>query len=352
VAVRRWRAPPLPALAPSSTPGEAITALVPVRDEEDNIGPCLACLLAADSPAGEPIEILVIDDGSIDATGEIVRSCFAGADSARLLPARPLPPGWRGKVNALATAFGAVQTPWTLLVDADARVGSAAPARALAHARRHGLAAVSLAARQEAASLGDDLLVPAVFGLLDFLLGSWRRAAAGGPAVSAGQFVLFSSQALRGAGGFEAIRDATLDDVALFKLLRARGHRTGFVRAPDLLSVRMYDGLRSALAGWRRNLAVFLGDNGALVAAVVATLTLPLATLAILAVATSPANLAAFYLLGLAASALNRLSGQQKVLTALLWPAECVVAAATLGLAWRDRRRGRLPLWKGREIRL
>jgi cellulose synthase/poly-beta-1,6-N-acetylglucosamine synthase-like glycosyltransferase len=345
VAARRWQAPALPGADVSPA---AITALIPVRDEERNVAACLAGLLS--SPG--PIELLVIDDGSGDATPRIVAACLSAARNARLLRARELPPGWRGKVNALATAFDMVRTPWTLLVDADSRVQPEAPVRALAHARANGLAAVSLAARQEAGSFGEDLLVPPVFGLLDFLLGSWSRAAAGGPPVSSGQFLLVSTEALRAAGGFEAIREATLDDVALIRLLRGNGHRTGFVRAPELLSVRMYDGLRSALAGWRRNLAGFLGAEGATMLAILVLLMLPAATLAALAGAGQGTALAGAYLLGFAASAANRISGRQRVLAALLWPVECFVLAMVLALAWRDRRAGQLPPWKGREIRL
>ena len=263
---------------------------------------------------------------------------------------------WRGKTNALASGLEFVESPWVLLVDADSRLAPDSAARALAHAQRHGLDAVSLAATQVAARLGEDLLVPAVFWFLDALLGDWHIAATGGPAVAAGQFLLVRTGALHAAGGFAAIRGATLDDVALTTLLRNHGGRTGFVRAPDLLRVRMYDGGRAAAAGWRRNLAVILTGKarrlGATLALLAATLLAPAVAISQpLAWGGSWWSLGV-YGLGIVASALNRWSGGQRIWTAVLWPLEALQFGIVLCTAERDRRLGRLTPWKGRAIAL
>jgi glycosyltransferase involved in cell wall biosynthesis len=57
------------------------TLIIPVKDEEDAIGPCLArvvpVLEAVDDPVGKSFEILFVDDGSEDATLEVIRQANA-----------------------------------------------------------------------------------------------------------------------------------------------------------------------------------------------------------------------------------------------------------------------------------
>src|SRR6185436_8924799 len=74
--------------------GRRFSVLVPARDEERNIGDCLAAL---DASPLRPTEVLVLDDGSTDRTAEIVAN--ATLPELRLLRNTTLPPGWIGKVH-------------------------------------------------------------------------------------------------------------------------------------------------------------------------------------------------------------------------------------------------------------
>lgn len=84
-----------------------VCLVVIVRDEERNIGPCLAS-------APRCGRRLVVDGGSRDATVALAEA--AGAEVVR----NPWP-GYSAQYNF---AFGLVRAPWTLLLDADERVGS------------------------------------------------------------------------------------------------------------------------------------------------------------------------------------------------------------------------------------
>ncbi|WP_420454574.1 glycosyltransferase [Rubrivirga sp.] len=55
-----------------------ITVVVPARDEEATIGPCVDSVLAADYPR-EKLEVIVVDDDSSDATAAVVRARMAAA---------------------------------------------------------------------------------------------------------------------------------------------------------------------------------------------------------------------------------------------------------------------------------
>lgn len=327
-------APSLPPPAP--VPSGTVTVLLPVRDERDNVLDCLDTLLAQ---TAQP-RIRVIDDGSTDGTAEMVEQ-----RAVDLVKAGPLPDGWRGKVHALWIGARGIETPWLLLTDADTRHGPELLARALAAARDWNLDAVSLAGAQEVRGLGEGLLTPAVFTLLDALLGDWQAAGSGaGPAVANGQFILLKREAWEACGGFESIRNEPLDDVAIVTRLRQRGSRTAFFRAPEL-RVRMYRGFGETWRGWRRNLG---GIFGLLPWMVLSVLLVPVLALAGFLATGRWVEAALLWSAGAAASIVFR-SGSAY---GLLYPLDALLLALLVTLGVDDRRRGRLVSWKGREMKV
>jgi glycosyltransferase involved in cell wall biosynthesis len=344
-ALARWRAPRLPSATAVVAP--AVVVLIPVRDEEANVEACLAAALAQP----EVVAVRVLDDGSRDRTAELARAAATRDGRVEVVPVPEPPRGWSGKTHALACGASGVASEWILCLDADARPAPDAAGRAFAAAALHRLDVVSLAARQRVGGVGEALLTPLVFGLLDLLLGDWRRAARGdGPAVANGQFLLVRRAALAASGGFEAIAGVLLDDVALARRLAARGFRVGFWRAGDALRVRMYGGLAASLRGWRRNLALIVGDRPALVGAFALGTTSPFLVAAV-AIALGDVRAAAIAWSGGAlASMLLRAGTGSSWLWGLLYPVDALVTSACLFAAARDRRRGALVPWRGRAV--
>ena len=357
--VHRWRlrAPPLlEAPAAASLP---VTVLLPLRDEEDEAEPCIRSLLA--QSAGP--RVVAIDDGSTDRTPGILAALQEESDRLKVVRAGPLPTGWRGKIHALEAGRRALARPagesgaasgapeWFLLTDADTRHHPDLLARAVATAERLGLGLLSVAGRQRAQGPGENLAVPGVFALLDALVGDWSRAMGGDRIVANGQFILVRRAVLERIGGFGAIRYEALDDLALARAVRACGEATGFVRAPGLLEVRMYRGLRDAFAGWRRNLGGIFGARPGRSVALLATLLAPVAVLAAGAAAAPAAAFAGWGLLT-AASALVRRGNGNPAAWAVLAPVELLALAYCLAGGVLDHRRGRLASWKGRAMPL
>jgi cellulose synthase/poly-beta-1,6-N-acetylglucosamine synthase-like glycosyltransferase len=344
VAARRRRAPALPAAELSPAP---VTVLVPMRDEQENVEECLAAILAQTTP----VRVRVLDDGSVDSTGDLARR-IAAIDSRVEVTTVPAPAAAvNGKVHALAHGAAGLETEWLLALDADARPAPDAVARALAAAEGRGLDAVSLAARQRARGLGEALITPPVFGLLDTMLGDWRRAATGeGEPVANGQFVLLRRAALEAAGGYESILGEPLDDVALARRLVACGFRVGFWRAGDVLEVRMYRGSAASFRGWRRNLALILGRRRGLVAATIAIATLPAAVALAMFEAGAPLAAAIAWSGGALASMRLRDETGSAPWWGLLYPLDALALAAVLVAATLDRGLGRLEPWRGRPL--
>lgn len=338
---RRAPRPALPAVALPPT-----LVLLPCRNEENNVVPCLDTLLASTAAP----RIRVIDDGSTDRTAELVR--------ARLVPGRlelataaALPAGWRGKVHALHCGLAEALEPWILSTDADTRHAPEALACAHATAAAFALDAVSFSGRQTTATVGEALVTPPVFALLDALVPDWHALAdSRGAAIANGQFILLRRAALATIGGFAAVRQAPIDDVGLALALRAGGFRTGLLRAPDALSVRMYQGFGPSFRGWRRNLAgIFAGRSRQATTLGLALWAVPALALGTLAAGRPGAALAA-WTAGALASALLRRGSHHSAWGGLLYPLDSLLLGALLLLAARDHRRGRLQSWKGREL--
>src|SRR5690606_17683430 len=71
-----------------------VSILVPARDEARSIEACVRSLLEQRCPA---FEVLVLDDGSTDGTGDILTRLGREDGRLRVLAGAPLPPGWLGK---------------------------------------------------------------------------------------------------------------------------------------------------------------------------------------------------------------------------------------------------------------
>ena len=300
---------------------------------------------------GEP-QVRVIDDGSTDGTAALVQGRAAGEPRLALLSAGPLPPGWPGKVHALWVGSRGVETPWLLLTDADTRHAPTLLARAHEAAAGRRLDLVSVAGRQEVQGAGENLLIPAVFALLDAVLGDWEAVASGGgPAVANGQFILLRREAWESTGGFETIRQAAIDDVAIAAQMRAHGFRTGFFRCEDL-RVRMYRGWAETYRGWRRNLGGIFARQTGRTSALLAVLLLPPLVLLANLLGGFWGAAALLWAAGAAASTLLRAGSGHAPGWGLLYPLDAVLLAGVLFLGVLDRRRGKGVSWKGREIKV
>ena len=244
----------LPVVAdPLSWPSVAV--VVPARDEETVLAKSLPTLLVQDYPG--PMQVVVVDDRSTDTTGELARRLGA-EPSVRVvpvvLPGEEPPPGWSGKLWALAQGVGAVSSPgagvtalegspapeYLLLTDADIAHPPASLRRLVAWAESARVDQVSLMARLRVHTGWERLLIPAfVYFFAELYPFRWVNRQGRKTAAAAGGCVLVRRHALERAG-ISAIRGAVIDDVALAKALKASGSAIWIGLADEVCSVRPY----------------------------------------------------------------------------------------------------------------
>jgi hopene-associated glycosyltransferase HpnB len=215
---RYWQAGPvLSARRPAQQP--RVLVVVPARDEAAFVARTLASLLAQQYAA---LGVILVDDGSTDGTGAIARQI--GDPRLQVLTGQPPPPGWSGKLWAIAQGIAAADSEFVLLTDADIahEPGHLAALVAQAEAGRFDL--VSEMVRLNCASAAERLLVPAFVYFFQLLYPfAWVNDAARATAAAAGGSILLRRGALQRIGGIAAIRGALIDDVALARAVKREG---------------------------------------------------------------------------------------------------------------------------------
>lgn len=219
---------------------EAVSVLIPARNEEQNI---LATLESVLANQGVEFEVIVLNDHSTDRTAEIVRT-FAERDSrVRLESAPPLPSGWCGKQHACHVLAGRARHPLLMFLDADVRLAPDALARMAGFmAASLQLALASGVPRQELGTFSERLLIPLIhfvlLGYLPMFMMRWTRR----PEFSAGcgQLFIARADAYRRVGGHSQIRATLHDGVKLPRAFRRAGFKTDLFDATDLATCRMY----------------------------------------------------------------------------------------------------------------
>jgi hopene-associated glycosyltransferase HpnB len=365
-----------PAHGPAHGPDDgwpSVTALVPARNEASVIGACVGRLLRQDYPG--PFRVVVIDDHSEDGTAAAAAQAAAVAgrpDALTVICARPLEPGWAGKVWALAEGHAHARdafpdTRFFWLTDADIAHDPANLRRLAAKAESGRLDLVSQMVLLATDGFWAGLLIPAfVFYFQKLYPFAWVNDPARRTAAAAGGSVLLRRDALERIGGFAAIRDALIDDCALARAVLEEGgdRRTGrlwlgLTTAAE--SLRPYRGLAGVWRMVARSAFTQLRYSPALLAGTLAGMALLYWGVPVLALAALAADEGAALFFALGAWALMALaflptlrlyrgSGWRCWLLAPALPlAGLLYSLMTLASAvayWR----GRGGAWKGRTL--
>ena len=343
---------------------ELVSILVPARNEEATIRATLASACEQRTEAGSTafdIEIIVLDDGSTDATATSVTDLAARDARVRLIRGAdtPPPPEWLGKPWACARLSHDARGTVLVFVDADVVLEPDAIAALVDELRGvHGAPALDMVApypHQEAEGWLERLVQPLVtWSWVATMPLAWAERSAR-PSLSAanGQVLAVDADAYRSVGGHEAVAGEVLEDIALMRAFKRAGLRAATVDGSQLARCRMYQGTDEVIAGYSKSLwDAFNGPAGSMA---VNTLLIGTYVIPALAAVTAPRSStraigATGYAAGVISRALVARRTDERVLPDVLAHPMSVVAFAALNaVSWYRHERGTNE-WKGRSV--
>lgn len=219
-----------------------VSIIVPCRNEEAHIDTLVPSLL---SLKGLTPEILIVDDGSTDATASRARNY-----GVHVIRIQDKPQGWVGKSWACWQGAKVAQGDYFLFTDADTLHSSDSIFRALKFLKNQNADLLSAPPYHLCRQLFEKGL--GLFHLLPFIATAFNQSQNPKRVYAIGQYLLISKQAYFEIGGHERIRSSLAEDIDLAKTVLEDGYRYAVFPEATLYQVQMYNTPGEFLSGWRR----------------------------------------------------------------------------------------------------
>ncbi len=244
-----------------------VSILVPARNEEETIAPCVRSLLAQNYPR---FEVVVLDDRSTDDTYNTLCRLRDADYRLRVLVGAELPEGWYGKPWACWQMAQAAQGEYLLLTDADCVFRPDALLLALGAAQQHRADVVSLVPHFECAGFWERLLIPVQYFIIFAFLPTPLVRLTPHPwfAAANGAFLFLRKETYFAVDGHRAVRAQLAEDVKFAQHVKRRGCSLWYGDGSRVYAVRMYHGLQEVWAGFSKNLFPAFSYNLPLMASV------------------------------------------------------------------------------------
>lgn len=241
-----------------SPPAQRYSVLIPARNEADTIVACVRAALAVQPPVHE---VWVCDDDSTDATPALLRELQATDPRLHVFQGAPLPPGWVGKPHACHQLGQRATGDVLLFVDADTELAPESTSRLNAAFERYNAKVITAFPHQRIGSWVEDMVVP----LLPLTFTSWLpldliwKHVDHRFLIVSGQVLAFQRASYETIGGFAAVRDEIVDDMAICRRSKQLDHRLLFLDGTRVASTRMYRGAGEVWRGFSKNFYEGLG---------------------------------------------------------------------------------------------
>ncbi len=335
-----------------------VSVLIPARNEAETIAYTVKALLAQTYPA---FEIILLDDQSMDGTGDIARNAANGDKRLTVIQGQPLLPGWLGKNWACQQLANAARGEILLFTDADVQWKPHALEALIRQMTRTKADLLTVWSTQTTVTWSERLIVPlialVILGYLPAFL--VHRTPFAAFAAANGQCLAFRRKAYTAIGGHISVRDRIVEDITFARRIKAQGLRLRMADGAGLITCRMYRNWRGVRDGFAKN--IIAGYGGKIGFLLLATAfhwliflapplwllfgwLLPLDTL-------YPVMPLVLTFIGLAIRALTALATRQRVQDAIFMPISALLMTviAARAVYWQTRYGG--VMWKGRIIK-
>lgn len=325
--LRRLGAPPAAANGGDPAAG-SVSLIIPARNEAHNLPRLLDSIRAQ---SAQPLEVIVVDDASTDATAAV-----AAARGATVVSSLALPDGWRGKPWACHQGARAAKGSLLLFLDADCWFE---PGGLDAILRQFQGGAFSVCPHHRTEKPYEEL--SACFNLI--MVASTAGHGLFGP------MLLIDRASYDRTGGHGEVKGRVLENLRLASIYRAAGIPVSSMTGRGMLSFRMYpEGLASLVEGWTKGFASGAAETPR-AAVILVALWISGLMISLIALPFSLWSALLYLAFALQFGILLRRVGSFCWLTALLYPVPLLFYLAVFVRSLR--RSGKAVTWKGREIR-
>jgi len=242
------------AAQPASDGGSVmVSVLIPARDEAAAVEETVRAWLRQDYPN---YEIILLDDGSTDGTGELARRAAAGDGRLRILEGAALPADWKGKNWACHQLARAAVGEVLVFTDADVRWAPAALSALMAEMIRSRADVLTVWPTQLTVTWSERLVVSQMALVVIAYLPALAVHHLPWPVFSAanGQCLAFRRSAYEHIGGHAAVQAAMVEDMALARAGKRKGLRLRMADGAGLVSTRMYHSWPEVRDGFAKNI--------------------------------------------------------------------------------------------------
>lgn len=323
----------------------SLSVIIPARNEEHNLPRLIRSIRTSNRLS---IEILVIDDHSVDRTADV--ACEGGAT---VVYSKALPWGWTGKAWACYQGAQLASGELFLFLDADTYFAPGGLDRLIA-----------LWLRADDPELSISLLpyhvMHRAYEQLSLIFYVLMAAGAGGFGVLArtrlfGQSLLIPKETYFAIGGHAAVRGFVLENFNFADHLHSAGRRMICLSGRSTLHMRMFpQGIRQMSDSWTKAFVYGATASGGAVLACSAVWIASLWTVAVslsaLSAFSSSYLLMVYLLLGLQLFWFGRQLGNYHLATCLLFPLPLTYYCVIFARSALRRAIGQKTVWRGREV--
>ena len=239
-----------PADASGSAAWPSVLIVIPARNEQRDLPPCLDAVLAQDY---QNFTVLVVDDRSEDRTAAIVGEYMARDSRVRMEQVTSLPAGWTGKAHAMWHGTQQATADWLLFIDADVTLESCALRGAMQEALSRRVALLTAFPRAAREGFWQQVSLPLLGSMLMlWYRPDWVNDPANPMGFVNGQFLLMRRDEYQRVDGHRSVRDTLIEDVPFGGVAKRAGVACRLALCGNLARIRMYTSLQALVDGFPR----------------------------------------------------------------------------------------------------
>jgi glycosyltransferase involved in cell wall biosynthesis len=206
-------------------------------------------VLSSDYP---DLELILIDDRSMDNTGSLMDHIARSDSRTRVIHIKNLPADWLGKVNALQQGYLVSSGKWLLFSDADVHLHPEAIRRSIAYAETRGLDFLPVIPELlPAGILVDSMIV--MFLRAGGMIPFWEfEDPKSKTVIGIGAYNLVRRSAFEKTPGFEWLKLEVTDDAGLGLMMKRSGARCSIINGQGMVWLHWYRSVKEMFLGMEK----------------------------------------------------------------------------------------------------